>query len=71
MDVNLCFTEIHKINENIPIKIHDDLPEHVPIQKWNNKRPQPSTNHTRVPKSILKQYKDQIWIICTSLYRHH
>ena len=46
--------EIHIINDNIPCKKHDNLFKHVPIQKWDIKRPQTSGHHPRVSKYILQ-----------------
>ena len=61
----------HKIDDNIPSTRHDNFPKHVTIQKWYIKRPQSSINHPRVPKYILQQAEDPIWIIYTNLHRHH
>ena len=63
--------KIHKINDNIPSTINDNLIEHIPIQKCDTRKHQTSGNHPRVRRSGLKQAKYHIWRICTSLYRHH
>ena len=40
--------EIHKINDDISGKRHDNLFKHVLIQKWDIKKPHPSGHHPRV-----------------------
>ena len=64
-------TRIHRINENIPGTRHDNLFKHVPIQKWDIKKPHPRGNNPRVPKNRLQQTEYHIWSICTSIYMQH
>ena len=46
--------EIHKIDDKISGTRHDNFFKHVPIQKWDVKRPQHSCHGPRVPKYRLK-----------------
>ena len=45
----------YKINDKILSTRHDNLPKHIPIQKWAIKQPQHIRNHPRVPESRLQQ----------------
>ena len=49
--------KVHKVNYNITSTRYRNFPEHVPIQKWDIKRPQPRRNFPRVPGSRLQQAK--------------
>ena len=63
--------KIHKVNDKITSPRHGYLPEHVQIQQWDIKWPQPSSNHPRILQSRLQQVKNHIWAICKSLHSYH
>ena len=63
--------KVHKVNDNITSTRHVNLPEHVPIQKWDIQWSQLIINHPRVPQYILQQGKNHICFICRGMNWHH
>ena len=49
--------EIQKINDDISGTRHDNLFRHVPIQKWDIKKPHPSRHHPRSPNTDYNKLK--------------